>query len=351
MILSIEQLRQFITPDVKRSIEQKYGDKEPLFKAFVAAHEGTTISQDEARGPQKFNWLASAISKIENFLGSKPVPFFHTHDKTRRTEPLGESVAAGTFQADGKTYSVCVAYIREKFRKIAETLDCVSIECEVRHENNTVHDVTDVSAVAMDNSQTARPAFAEAYELATLANSQAIVYNMTADAVFSQKQNESAGQAVVNVMLSPKEIRSMIQELELKPDQIFNKQQLVESAAVSEHVSAQLQAERAQLEKQAAEMKRQAALAQWQAETQKILADSTQPESFKKLFEARKDSFQPSGDYEQSAQQFVESVKTEHKKLSEMGIIAEPAKPVQRDVKRISQPEAGAVDRISEYFK
>lgn len=148
-------------------------DPNPLIKAFVVGHEGESKGNLVGFGNVIKRWLKTMIRA----LGSKikaGLQLFHGHADTNSHAgrvPIGEVVGTKIKEIEGRESVIVACHIKPEFKNLP--LDVASVETTVDYKQNPdgtleILDVSDVTGIALGNSQIQNPGFAGATLLGQL---------------------------------------------------------------------------------------------------------------------------------------------------------------------------------------
>jgi len=209
----------------------KKQDPNPVYRAYVVAHEGLSHGKIVGAGEMVKRWVQSAIRKIFDKLKTG-LKLFHQHGKDNRHEgrtPIGELVGKTTSYIKDKLTAIAIAYIKPEYRSLP--LDVASIEADITipdGEKITSVNVESVTGIALGNSNVNKPGFAGAELIGEL---QAFV------------DNQSAGRRLQMAdvdKITIDELRKLVKEEKIKPSDIFVIEDLTEDSAVKGYVNAQV---------------------------------------------------------------------------------------------------------------
>lgn len=163
-----ELLAMIPASEYKRIKEQ---DPNPLFKAYVIGHEGTSSGILIGAGTVVSRWFRSAIEALYRKIQAG-IKLFHDHGDTNEHDgriPIGEVVGKALRTIKEKLSTIIVAYIKPDFRGIP--LDVASIEADIVFKKDEkigtyTSDVERVTGIALGNSAINRPGFPGATLLA-----------------------------------------------------------------------------------------------------------------------------------------------------------------------------------------
>jgi hypothetical protein len=153
--------------------EIKKTDPNPLFRAYVVAHEGEARGNLVGYGNIVKKWYRAIVDKLHEKIEAG-LQLFHGHgatnDQTGRI-PIGRVVGKALREIAGRWSSVVACYIEPASRRL--NLDVASIEAEIDLDvdgkgNIIANDVNNVSAIALGNSEIETPGFAGATLLGQL---------------------------------------------------------------------------------------------------------------------------------------------------------------------------------------
>ncbi len=194
------------------------GDEHPLIKAFTIAHEGDSdIKLDGILTPLR--WVKSAIGWINEKL-KLHTPVFNHHgapgdNSYEGRVPIGEIVGSKLSEVGNKVAAIAAMYIYPQYRDLK--LDMASIEADITYakEGKIVWPtgIKQITGIALADGDYNRPGFPEATLIGSIA-------------AFAQ------GDKAVDI----KEVKSAVGVLELKPEDVFSREDLTGSEAVREFI-------------------------------------------------------------------------------------------------------------------
>jgi hypothetical protein len=226
-----EQLQEMASEEILDHISAsaykriKAADSKAEFRAYVIGHEGESSGKLVGIGRVIKKWARSAVEHINEKLavGTK---IFHMHGPTNEHEgrkPIGEIVGKTMSDIAGKLSSIAITYIYPEFKDIP--LDIASIEAEIilpetinPNARSVDVDVTEITGVALGNSEIATPGFAGATLLASLQE-----FADNANHEKPDKENKS---------MTPDEIKKAIREGKLKPSDLFGSDEIADDPTV-----------------------------------------------------------------------------------------------------------------------
>jgi len=196
----------------------KKQDPNPVYRAYVVAHEGLSHGKIVGAGEMAKRWVQSAIRKIFDKLKTG-LKLFHQHGKDNRHEgrtPIGELVGKTTSYIKDKLTAIAIAYIKPEYRSLP--LDVASIEADITipdGEQITSVNVESVTGIALGNSNVNKPGFAGAELIGEL---QAFVDNQTA-----RRKLQMADVDKITI----DELRTLVKDERISPSDIFSEDTLV----------------------------------------------------------------------------------------------------------------------------
>lgn len=214
------QLQEMADNEIKANIDpDKYNnikriDNKPLFKAFVLGHEGESTGKVVDYGNVVKKWVASAVKLIYDKLkvGTK-VFFNHGNDNTHSNrQPLGEVVGKALKTINDKISTVGIVYIDKDKRDLKTDIASIETDDFQMDYNNNVLDIGNVTGIALGDSLNMRPGFPGA-------TIQGALQEMAEKNLSPDKGNGSNKMDI-------KEIRNAIKDSDLKPDDIFDRNEL-----------------------------------------------------------------------------------------------------------------------------
>lgn len=213
--MAADEIRAIINKDKYNEIKNM--DQSPLFKAFVLGHEGISKGRMVKYGNVLKRWLRSAVEKLHSAIKIGTQVFYnHGLDNSHENrQPIGEIVGKAVNEIDGKLRTIGVVYINPQNR--GQRVDIASIETDdgftVDIENGNVLNVGNITGVALGDSEKMKPGFSGA----TL---QGALQEMAS-------KLPDTGNAGVNKMeFTDDEIIQEIKKRKLKPDVVFNRDEL-----------------------------------------------------------------------------------------------------------------------------
>jgi len=185
-------------------------DPRPLFKAYVAAHEGEATGELVGFGNIVKRWYRAAIEKLHDRI-EEGLEVFHSHAATNDRSgslPIGRVVAKKLKMIEGRLSTIVACYILPGHRR--QQLDVASIEADLNLEvdrggNIIAAGVNEVTGLALANSEVAKPGFDHATLIGEL---QAFAKKNLKEEDFMPKP-------------TAEEIKAMIREAELQPSDVF----------------------------------------------------------------------------------------------------------------------------------
>jgi cation transport regulator len=166
--LSGIDILKLIPQEKLQEIKQK--DPHPYFQAYSICHEGTSTPTVIGEGPKPIHWTKKAIQSLKNII-TKGVKFFMGHNEDNSTEnrqELGEVVADTQQEIDGELHHIVVGYFPDK-EKVANTDICsqeANWDLFETAKNYIADKITELTGIALGNSDYERPAFKGAKRLA-----------------------------------------------------------------------------------------------------------------------------------------------------------------------------------------
>jgi len=153
--------------------EIKKTDPNPLFRAYVVAHEGEAKGNLVGYGNIVKKWYRAIIDKLHEKIEAG-LQLFHGHGATNDQAgriSIGRVVGKALREISGRWSSIVACYIEPASRRL--NLDVASIEAEIDLDvdgkgNIIANDVNNVSAIALGNSEIETPGFAGATLLGQL---------------------------------------------------------------------------------------------------------------------------------------------------------------------------------------
>jgi hypothetical protein len=191
----------------------KKSDPAPEFRVYCVGHEGDAHAQELSFGgkiSKAFNYVKDMIVRIAEKI-QYGTPLYHLHAGMNTgdgREKLGEVVGKAVKNIAGKISAVAAIYLYPQYRKMQ--LDVASIEADIVYipkgeSRGDVIDVQQVTGIALASSATEKPAFPGATLLGVI---QALQGAET---------------------MTKEEIREAIRELKLKPMDVFERADIIES--------------------------------------------------------------------------------------------------------------------------
>lgn len=215
---SDNEIRDMIPADTMARI--KAADPNPVFKAYCVGHEGECRANMVGKGPTVFKYLSDAVVKLADKL-KFGTSVFEGHNKDNshdNRQKIGELVGKTLKYIQGKLSSVVAMYIYPQHKD--KQLDVASIESDIEFtkegEDVKVEEVIDVSGIALGNSAVNQPGFPGATLLGAMQ-------------AFGGKEGQ----------MTKEEIIAAVKAGNLKPSDIYAKEELVSDKVVIEHVKAE----------------------------------------------------------------------------------------------------------------
>jgi hypothetical protein len=169
--MASSEIAGMIPEEIIREIKKT--DPNPLFRAYVVAHEGEARGNLVGYGNIVKKWYRAIVDKLHEKIEAG-LQLFHGHgatnDQTGRI-PIGRVVGKTRKIINGLWSSIVACYIEPASRRL--NLDVASIEAsmdlDVDSKGNLIAtDIQDVSAIALGNSEIETPGFAGATLLGQL---------------------------------------------------------------------------------------------------------------------------------------------------------------------------------------
>lgn len=207
---------------------KKHAGKDTIeIKVFGFASEGFhTFGGPGGIGKVSQVWNRDSVYSAHKALRMEtPLFFGHSPKPISEREPYGFVIGKDIQVIDDREQAIVAVYIHPKYEK--ERLDVVSIEAatDIIMQNGTqyVVEVSEISAIAVGNSELMSPAF----DTATLKAKIAAFAAQTQEKEVKKMADE----------LSPGEIRSAIRKLGLTVFDLFSRKELQEDESVKEILS------------------------------------------------------------------------------------------------------------------
>lgn len=200
----------------------KVNDKRPEFRAYVVGHEGTAKPNELSMGmkiQKAFSWMKDVVVGLANKIGfGMPVFDGHGADNSHAgRSQIGEVVGKAVREIKDKISAVAAVYLYPEHRK--RQLDVASIEAEIEYvqgdTENEVLDVREITGLALGSSAMASPGFPGATLLSTVQ-------------AFSKKGDGDE--------MTLAELKAAIKEMKAKITDLFDKDDILESAPVVEAI-------------------------------------------------------------------------------------------------------------------
>ena len=165
-----EDIHKFVDSAILKRIKET--DKNPQIRAYVIGHEGTSKGKLLGIGDRVKRWYDAAIQKLVDKLkiGTK---LFHLHNDDSSHEGrsiIGEIVGKSIEYVDGKLKAIALAWIKPEY--VGQKFDVPSVEGDLiidrQGEEIVVNDVTEITGIALGNSDINKPGFSEAGLLASV---------------------------------------------------------------------------------------------------------------------------------------------------------------------------------------
>jgi hypothetical protein len=192
----------------RSAIEQiRKKDPHPLFLAFAVGHEGDANGNLIGLGNVVKKWFRDTVRRLyEKIKNGLEVFSGHVEDSNSHfgREPIGRVVAKQLIDDYYGQTVVAICYIYPEYR--SQRLDVASIEADLDIDLEgdgqlVVRDVREITGIALGNSQYNRPGFPGATLLGQL---------------------QAFGPKETTLKLSPDELRHAIQEAGLRPQDLFD---------------------------------------------------------------------------------------------------------------------------------
>lgn len=291
-------------------------------KVFGFASEGFhTFSGPGGIGKISQVWTRESVYSAHDKLQMETPLFFGHEDKpASEREPYGFVIGKDIQTIDDREQAVVAVYIYPEHE--SKRLDVVSIEAmtDIMYQNDTqyVLGISEISAIAVGDSEIMKPAFSNATLKAQIA----------AFAALQTPEKEKSN------MLTPGEIRKAINELGLTARDLFSHAELTKDSAIAEIVERekgaieeQYKKERSETEKKIkdsetriAELSKKAAYSEFSQRLPKIAQDRKLSEKQQKFLEsnAGKLMITDPAKVEDEIATFVESSLEEYKKTAQL---------------------------------
>jgi hypothetical protein len=227
--MATDEIRAMIPEDVLRRI--KNDDPDPLFKAFVVGHLGTSYPKEVGKGSIIIKWIQSAIRSLVDVL-KRGTKVFHGHNADsshgERTS-IGEVVGKVLKDIKGQMSAIAAVYIYPMFNHL--TLDVASIEADVTVDPQSPDEfkavgVNEITGIALGDSSNETPAFSGAKLIGQL------------QAFRNQSIQSSKGDDMDKMTID--EIRTVIKENSIPPSDLFDRETLTDDPIVKGFVKAEV---------------------------------------------------------------------------------------------------------------
>ena len=216
--MSDSEVRSFVNPEMLELI--KANDPHPLFKIFSVGHEGEADGQLVGKGKISVQYFKQAIKSIAQKIRNA-LPIFHDHDETNSHDDriqIGSVVGSGLKNIDNKLHSIAATYIypehADKKLDIA-SLELNDIELIEDNGNIMVEKIGEISGLALASSKDSIPGFPDAKLIGELQH-------------FAEKIQHK-GASLMADKLTKSELRELIKEQRLDPDDIFDEDSLLDA--------------------------------------------------------------------------------------------------------------------------
>lgn len=160
--MAASEIAGMVPADKLASIKQ--GDPSPLIKAFVVGHEGEAKGRLIGLGNIIKRWFKDTVEKLHDRI-TAGLQLFHGHGPTNDrsgSTPVGEIVGKSLKQIDGRQSVVVACYIYPPFRHLPLDVASIEAELDLKPEGDDgfrVLDITNITGVALGNSQVDTPGF------------------------------------------------------------------------------------------------------------------------------------------------------------------------------------------------
>lgn len=229
-----EQIKEIVG---EKAIEDiKKSDANPLFKAWIVAHEGESQPNKVGEGSVKVKWGREVIQNLMTKIKTGLKFFFrHNSDSSHENRPsYGQVVGKGEVDFDGKLHGIVIGYFPEEHRKIAESSNSISMEVDakisptMRAKEYIALAVDAITGIALGGASDV-PAFAGAVEVGSLqANFPSMIHSLQFNTEVTMSIEEALARA------TPEQLSSVIRsrrfkadELGFKPEDILGKREKV----------------------------------------------------------------------------------------------------------------------------
>lgn len=229
-----DQIKDMIGEDKLKDI--KNSDANPLFKAWVLAHEGESRPNKVGEGNVVVKWSRDIIKNLMSKVSSGLKFFFrHNADSSHGgRQSYGEVVGKGEVELNGVLHGLVVGYFPQTSKEIAEQANSISMEVDAelgptgRAKEYIAKAVTAITGIALGTASDI-PGFAGAVEVGSLqANFPSMIHSLQFNTEVTMSIEEALARA------TPEQLSSVIRsrrfkadELGFKPEDILGKREKV----------------------------------------------------------------------------------------------------------------------------
>lgn len=322
VILSIElqafsenEIMDNLPVSVYNSIKAK--DENPLFRAYVIGHTGTSKPRVIGEGSKEISWTKKAIQSLKSAF-QKGIKFFRGHNQDNTTdnrESLGELVAVYEKEIDGILHSIGIGYFPKKDE--VKDMNVCSIEADVNLIEQAGRYIADkiekLTGIALGNSMQETPAFAGAKVIGEIQafENTGLEKTMTFDEV---------KKAIKELNIFPHQIYS---DSELKSDNVFGKVFSDYETLKKEHETkvGALEKEKSEITEKFGILQKEVLKTTANQRLSNYLKENniTMTEKEKKVVDSM---FSKNEDYtDDGLKKFVENARSQYKELAKLGVI------------------------------
>lgn len=223
-----------ILQNISRAVQDriKKSDPNPLYRAYVVAHEGYSEGQlvGEQGGFVK-QWVQSAIRKIWDKLKAG-LKIFHNHGETNEHKgrtPIGELVGSFLKTIKGRLNAIALVYIKPEYRSLP--LDIASVEANITVPDDAkmeAMNVDNITGIALGNSNINTPGFPGAELIGEL------------QAFAGKSQPIRRALKMSDEKITMDELKNLIKTEGIKPSDVFTSDQLADDPFVKGHADSKV---------------------------------------------------------------------------------------------------------------
>lgn len=210
-----DEIKKNIPKDILASIEGK-----GVIQAYTLAHEGKSQPRVLGEGSQILNWTKAVIRRLSQKIKAG-TEFFIDHGQGTNSHtgrnPVGKVLASIVKEINGRMSNVIIGHFPDQ--NIVDKMDAVSMEAGIsvsEYDHSLVDDVTDVTGIALANSDVNSPAFPGALRLSSIQCFDSADENKNLE-----KEKIKMGDSITF-----QDVQTFVKEHNVWPHQLFNESHL-----------------------------------------------------------------------------------------------------------------------------